>query len=131
VTGVVQRTQERGLFGATDPASGRLRTLARVDLARFAKQVSGPIEPVYLLADGQTPPQTAKAGGAALPQQVQLELPTPSTNLSYMIQWWIFTLIAICGYPLVLRRVARNRARGDTTPDDVDEGDDVPVATGV
>ena len=70
------------------------------------------------------------------PEPVKLELPTPETNFSYMVQWWIFALIAAAGYPLVLRRVAQNRVRGDQTPDD-DPVDlpgsgaaDVPVATG-
>ncbi len=132
VTGVVQRTQQRGLFGGTDPETGRLRTMARVDLDRFAKQAGGPIEPVYVVLDGQTPPQPKAAGAqTALPQQVELELPTPSTNFSYMIQWWIFATIALVGYPLVLRRVARNRAKGDATPDDDDVDSDVPLASGV
>lgn len=143
VTGVVQRTQQRGLFGGTDPQSGRLRSLARVDLDRFAKQAGAPIEPVYVVLDSQAPPQPHAVGTTPLPQPVVLDLPTPSTNFSYMVQWWIFALIAIIGYPLVLRRVARNRARGDETPvDELDgpgpdpdpgtgDGDGEPVATGV
>ena len=33
-----------------------------------------------------------------------------------MVQWWIFATIAAVGYPLILRRVARNRARGEQVP---------------
>lgn len=116
VTGLVQRSQQQGTFGGTDPESGTLRTLARVDVPRLDQQVGAAFEPVYVVLDGQTPPQPAAANG--LPEPVKIEVPTPETNFSYMIQWWIFATIAIVGYPLVLRRVARNRARGDQTPDD-------------
>ncbi|HNU73560.1 MAG TPA: hypothetical protein PKM95_01820, partial [Deltaproteobacteria bacterium] len=37
----------------------------------------------------------------------------------YMVQWWIFALIGLVGYPLILRRVARNRSRGEQVPVDV------------
>jgi hypothetical protein len=52
-----------------------------------------------------------------------------------MMQWWIFALIALCGYPLVLRMVARNKLKGDQTPaDDRESGrdpDEIPWAHGV
>lgn len=113
VTGPVQLTQERGAVGPTDPATGELESLARVDLERWSEQVDEPLEPVWVLLDGQSPAQPE-----GLPQPVDLDLPSPSTNFSYMVQWWIFALIAAVGYPLVLRRVARNRARGDQVPVD-------------
>lgn len=116
VTGLVQRSQSQGTFGGADPPEGTLRTLARADVARLDQQVPAPFEPVYVVLDGQDPPQPASTNG--LPDPVKLELPTPETNFSYMVQWWIFATIAAVGYPLVLRRVARNRARGDQTPDD-------------
>lgn len=128
VTGVVQRSQAQGTFGGTDPAEGTLRTLARADVPRLDQQVEAPFEPVYVVLDGQTPPQPASTDG--MPQPVTLVLPTPETNFSYMVQWWIFALIAIIGYPLVLRRVARNRAKGDQTPadDPLDDAVAVPVS---
>ncbi|MBS1837473.1 MAG: SURF1 family protein [Actinobacteria bacterium] len=119
VTGIVQRSQVRDIFGASDPASGTLRSLTRVDVPRLAQQAGGSFEPVYVLLDGQTPPQGVATKD--MPAIVQLQVPTPETNFSYMVQWWIFATIALLGYPLVLRRVARNRARGDETP-----GEDAP-----
>ncbi len=116
VTGLVQRSQSQGTFGGTDPTEGTLRSLARADVARLDQQVAAPFEPVYVVLDGQDPPQPASTDG--LPDPVKLDIPTPETNFSYMVQWWIFATIAAVGYPLVLRRVARNRARGDQTPDD-------------
>lgn len=116
VTGIVQRSQVPDAFGASDPATGTLRSLTRVDVPRLAKQAGGSFEPVWVLLDSQTPSQASTTKG--LPAVVQLQVPTPATNFSYMVQWWIFATIALVGYPLVLRRVARNRARGDETPMD-------------
>ena len=62
VTGVVQRTEERGAIGPTDPATGHLDSLARVDLGRLAKQYRTPLEPVWMLLDTQA---AAPAQGAA------------------------------------------------------------------
>ena len=64
--------------------------------------------------------------------QLQREVPTPpgrvprllpapelteGPHLSYAIQWFIFSTIAIVGYPLILRRRARELARGDEDDD--------------
>jgi cytochrome oxidase assembly protein ShyY1 len=116
VTGTVALTQEKGSFGAADPADGTLRALNRVDLARFGEQLAYDLEPVAVLLEAQEPPQPG--GFEAVPRPVALELPSPSQNFSYMMQWWLFALIAVIGYPLVLRRVARNKARGEQVPTD-------------
>src|SRR3954451_1369516 len=39
IEGLVQETQTKGVFGASDPSDGRLTNLARVDVERFQKQV--------------------------------------------------------------------------------------------
>lgn len=130
VTGNLQLTQQRGSFGSTDPNTGELTSLSRVDLDRLEQQLPYKIEPVWVLLDGQTPAQTD-----ASPAVIELQTKDPSQNFSYMMQWWIFALIALCGYPLVLRMVARNKLKGDQTPaDDRESGrdpDEIPWAHGV
>lgn len=119
VTGILQPSQERGTFGGEDPATGRLEDLARVDVSRFAAQLDAPVAPAWIQLDGQDPPQVAAtASAAALPAPVAVELRSPWTNVSYMVQWWIFAAIAAVGYPLVLRRLARRRAQGGDVPVD-------------
>ncbi len=118
VTGTVFPTQEKGSFGAADPPEGTLTALNRVDVARLGDQLAYPLEPVAVVLQTQDPPQPG--GFDAVPQPVALDLPSPSQNFSYMMQWWFFALIALIGYPLVLRRVARNRARGEQVPTDDD-----------
>ena len=111
VTGTIQPTQERHLFGTTDPATGTLGTISRVDLPRVDQQFSGTLSPAWVLLDGQQPKQPD-----TLPQPAQFDPPDAGQNLSYMVQWWIFATIAAVGYVLVIRRVAKNRAHGEQVP---------------
>jgi cytochrome oxidase assembly protein ShyY1 len=66
------------------------------------------------MLDGQDPPQPGE-----LPAVVEVTASEASQNFGYMVQWWIFAAIGLIGYPLILRRVARNRARGEQVPDQV------------
>ena len=113
VTGVLQLTQERGSLGPVDAADGTLEALARVDLVRYGEQLDAPLAPAWVMLDGQEPPQPDD-----VPATVELSAGESSQNFGYMVQWWIFALIAAIGYPLILRRVARNRSRGEQVPDD-------------
>lgn len=125
VLGVVQLTQQGGGLGPQDPAEGDLDSLARVDLERYAQQLEVPLEPVWLILEASEPPQPAGEANAELTLvPVEVDLPTPSTNFSYMVQWWVFATIAGVGYLLILRSVARRRA--GVTPDDVAPDDRMP-----
>ncbi len=115
ITGLVQETQTRGAFGPTDPADGRLDTMARADVARIAKQLPYPIVPAYVQLQTQQPPQSG-IQPRVLPEPVLDEGP----HFSYAVQWFIFTTIALVGYPLILRRKARDTERED---DDLDTED--------
>jgi surfeit locus 1 family protein len=110
VTGLVFPTQERGRFGPTDPTAGNLTVMARVDLARFAKQVDYPVRPAYVQLVSSDPEQPASSADA--PELVALGPLEPDLgpHLSYAVQWAIFTTIAAGGYVLLLRRVAREQA---------------------
>jgi cytochrome oxidase assembly protein ShyY1 len=115
VTGLVQETQTPGFFEHSDPADGHLTTMARVDVARIAKQTPYPIEPAYVQLQTQTPPQ-AGLYPVVVPPPVLDEGP----HFSYAVQWFLFTAIAIIGYPLILRRKARDKKREDDADDDDD-----------
>lgn len=102
VQGLIRQTVTAQGIQSPDPADGVLDALARPDLARIAQQVDYEILPVYLQLQDQQP--------AA--QTLPLTLPRPALDegphLAYAVQWYIFTAIALFGYPLVLRRVARD-----------------------
>ena len=78
---------------------------ARLDLAAIAEVQGTALQPVYLLLGSQEPP-TAQERLTMYPLPPRSE----GKHFSYAVQWAIFTLIACIGYPLVLRRIARNRA---------------------
>src|SRR5262245_10591534 len=117
ITGLVQETQTRGAFGATDPADGRLTNMAGADVARIAKQLPYALLPPYVQLQTQQPSQPGPQP-RVLPEPVLDEGP----HLSYAIQWFIFTTIALVGYPLILRRKARDKERED---DDEHDSEDI------
>jgi cytochrome oxidase assembly protein ShyY1 len=108
VHGLVQATETRGTFGATDPSDGRLFDMARADVARIAKQTGYPLFPAYLQLKASDPAQSG-AFPSPLPDPTLDEGP----HLSYAVQWFLFSSIAVLGYPLILRRRAN---KGDETP---------------
>ncbi len=123
VVGLLQTTQTRGSFGARDPATGTLTNLARADIARLQEQVPERLIPAYVQLERQQPTTDPQTTPTVLPGPELSEGP----HLSYMIQWWSFSAMALAIYPFILRRAARDRERGpdldETTtgePDRVD-----------
>ena len=72
--------------------------------------LGGQVLPVVLQRTASTPPD----GDALVP--VPLPDLDAGPHRSYAVQWFIFATIGAVGYPLVLRRVARDRATG-SVPD--------------
>ena len=119
VEGLLVATQTRGRFGTTDPADGRLDTLARADVGRIQRQVDQDLVPAVLQLDTQEPAQPGDFPVAVGPPEL-----SEGPHLNYAGQWFIFTTIALVGYPLILRRVARNRAADEERADE--DGDGAP-----
>jgi surfeit locus 1 family protein len=135
VTGLVRQPQVRSTGGIVaspeDAAEGELRVLARVDVARLDAQVDEDLLPLYVELRTQDP---AQSDGLPVP------VPTPELSdgphLGYAGQWFIFALLTVIVYPLLVRRVARNKAaarraaeageRGDGT-DGIDGDEGGPV----
>lgn len=108
VEGTITATQTRGAFGATDPSEGHLYELARADIGRLAAQIDAPVLPAYITLEAQDP----QVGD--VPVVVEPVPPNEGPHRDYAVQWFIFTAIALGGYPLILRKVARERAAGDS-----------------
>jgi cytochrome oxidase assembly protein ShyY1 len=104
VTGLLQETQTKELFGATDPSTGRLTDMARVDVARMQQQIPYPVIPAWVQLQTQQPPQPGPE-----PELIAAPVLDDGPHLSYAVQWFIFSIIAIFGYPMILRRTARNQ----------------------
>lgn len=85
---------------------------ARMDIARLERARDTEYLPVYVELATQAPPTDAPAlTPYPLPERGE------GPHFSYAVQWGIFTTIALVGYPLVLRRVARGK--DENQPDDV------------
>lgn len=123
VTGLVRPTEtRRGSFGAVDPAEGTLTDLARADIGRLDAQVPEALLPLYIQMETQVPPLGQTAPEPVPPPSLADEGP----HFSYAAQWFIFTTIALVGYPMILRRRARDGDQRGTPVDDLDH-DSVPA----
>lgn len=89
--------QRRNSLEKADPDSGVLDKLNRVDVARLDQQVEGDAVPMYLevVASEPADPEVAL-------------IPAPDLNdgphLSYAVQWFLFTIAAIAGWFIAIRR---------------------------
>ncbi len=103
VTGWLERSGEQpDGIGARDPDTGTLETVFHADVERIDRQVSADLLPMVLHLSASDP---ASAGDLPIPQPVP-EVDT-TQNLSYAVQWFVFTAIAAIGYAIVLWRKVR------------------------
>jgi cytochrome oxidase assembly protein ShyY1 len=84
--------------------------------------------PGLVLAEESAPPEPAAADPAGVGTGALLAVPPPEPgdgpHLSYAVQWFIFSTIAVIGYPLVLRRVVERRGKEVDHPAGVPPGGD-------
>lgn len=73
------------------------------------------VAPGLVLAEASTPPEPSGADDTTADAGSILAVPPPELNegphLGYAAQWFIFSAIAVIGYPLVLRRVVARRGK--------------------
>lgn len=110
--GTIRLSQTGGSVGPTDPSTGKLTRVARVDIDRIAPQLPWPVIPVYLVA--------RESGARGLPIAVSPpDLTDQGPHLAYAVQWFAFALIGAVGYLLLLRRAGgRHGIRSDSEPVD-------------
>lgn len=105
ITARVRPTQVRGSIGPRTPAEGVLTHIARVDVARIAKQVPYPIiESEYVELSAQIP--------AATPPPKLIPLPELDNgpHFSYAMQWFFFSACAAAGWVIAVRKSAKQYA---------------------
>lgn len=100
-------------FAPSDPATGTLDTVFHSDVARIGQQTSADLLPMVLHLAEQDPPQDQPLPVAQSLPEVDL-----SQNVSYAVQWFVFTAIAILGYAIVLRLKWRERVEDDEEHDE-------------
>ena len=106
LTGILfPRQVPAGGLSPSDPAEGRLATVAWVDTARLERQMPYALEPVYLELTTQTPAQADTLPVPPPPPDLE-----PGPHLSYALQWFSFALIGVVGYAFLMRQVVREGA---------------------
>ena len=104
VVGTIQPARTAEGFQVADPEEGRLGALGRPDVARLAQQVDYEMSPVLIRIDRAT------VAADTLPTPLELPPLDAGPHISYAVQWFVFSIIALGGYPLILRRVAQGKA---------------------
>ena len=110
--GWVRAAELPGGLQSTNAALGN-HQFARLDIERIAAATHERLAPVFFQLGAQQPP-TAGTAITMIPLPERDEGP----HFSYAIQWAIFTVIAAIGYPLIIRRVARNQTKDATSDGD-------------
>jgi len=101
VTGRVRSSQKRGHFGPRDPATGTLTEVVRADLTRLQQQMPYHLVPVYLELESSQPAESKGLTPIPLPEL------DDGPHLSYAIQWFMFSVLAVVGWVLVVRKTAK------------------------
>lgn len=127
VSGVVRLSETRSGLGARDAADGRLTFLSRLDVERLDQQLDLDLLPVQITLQLQDPAVATDA-----PRPAQPHVLDEGPHLSYAVQWFIFTTVALVGYPMILWRKANDdrrggRSTGNRSSDDPDDGPDPDV----
>jgi cytochrome oxidase assembly protein ShyY1 len=83
---------------------GRL-AVPRVDIAAIARTLPYKLRPVWIEAQAIEPTPTGNA-----PELPQPPPPDPVNHMQYALEWFAFALIPLIGWPIALRRLARQRS---------------------
>lgn len=114
------RVSDKRSFGEFTEPAGELTQIRRIDLERLAPQLPTPLAPVYADLVASKP---ADSGLTPVPDPELSEGP----HLSYMLQWWFFSLCVVVGWVLAVRRSVGQRRR---EADDAVSGEDERTAPG-
>lgn len=107
VLGRVRLSAERRTGAVTDPSSGELREVQRIDIDRIAQQLDGDVVPMYLEMLASEPADDPSLSRIADPEF------TLGPHLSYMVQWIVFSLLVVMGWIFVLRREMRRSSTNE------------------
>ena len=107
IRGVVRKSDTRGRFGPSDPATGRLERVARVDISRLQEQIRSNLYEFYITLAEQSPRQV---NGVPIP--IEVRVLGEGSHLSYAVQWFVFALLVLAGYPILLYRTSLSRDGG-------------------
>jgi cytochrome oxidase assembly protein ShyY1 len=125
VDGILRASEKRGSFGPKD-VSGHQTVVNRIDVTSLEQVLDRHLAPVYLQLLSSSPPPP---GG--LPRPFPLPATDEGPHLSYAGQWFIFATVGAVGWPLLLRKTARDIANGtdEFADENADDDGEEPVET--
>lgn len=103
--------------------NGYLET-RRISVPHLARELPYPVYGAYLLLDTQTPP--AQPGFTTIP----IGHENSWQNAGYVVQWWLFALMALVGFGWAARREAHGGPGRGPATDRVAESAAAPARTG-
>lgn len=116
VEGLLQKSPTNGRFGEERAATGKVPAISQADTGALGERWGGAVVRYWLRVES----------GAGAPAKAGPLYPIPApplsrgSHLSYAVQWFIFSMVGLFGYPVVLRRRAH---AGDEGPDYLDPAD--------
>lgn len=103
VEGIVRASEVRGSIGPTDRAGEALLVMNRIDVGRLQDQVDTRLAPIFVQLTAPEPE----------PGSFPIVLPEPATSegshFAYAMQWFIFSTVGAVGWPLLLRKTAKEQ----------------------
>jgi len=99
-------------IGESPPENGQIEALSRVDLAYIDEWYGEDVLPVDLLLDTQQPDNSGEAT-YSIPAPVLTE----GKHLGYAIQWFAFSLMALVGTVVLLRKAGTEKSTSRTSTD--------------
>jgi cytochrome oxidase assembly protein ShyY1 len=96
--GRIRATSERRTGAVSDPSSGELTDIQRIDIDRLQQQIGGELVPVYVQLLKSTPSEDASLSTIVDPEFGN------GPHLSYTVQWLVFALCAAGGWVALVRR---------------------------
>jgi surfeit locus 1 family protein len=103
VDGLLLPSEPARRAGAFGDGSG-LEFVSAVDLDRLGGWLGEPLAPLSVRLQDQRP-----GNAGALPVPAPLPETNEGNHLSYAIQWFLFAGVVAVGFPLLVRRTARDR----------------------
>lgn len=109
ITGVLVPSEPKPIaFGPSDPKTGTLHTIGRIDMSRLRAQIPYPIAPMYLALEEQDPSQ-----GGTLPVIAGLPAPGEGPHFAYAVQWFLFAAVGLVTTVVLIRSERRAPSRKD------------------
>ncbi|HEY0518414.1 MAG TPA: SURF1 family protein [Ilumatobacteraceae bacterium] len=106
IVGRLRQTERRGIGQTADASTGVLTQIRRIDIDVLSKQFDAPVAPMYI--------EQLESSPADDPSLEPIVAPTldEGPHLSYAIQWFFFSLCAVVGWVLAVRRSIATRSGG-------------------